>query len=152
MLTKEDGTMTENGREVLTCLMTSLFPESVMADTQENKPAFSGKTITQESLSDPNYLTFINYTTVTRAFKQFGKYKAAGPDGLKPIAYQNLTEHMTNKLIILYKAVMALGFNPSELCHAYAIFLQKPNKENYTTAKAFRGISLYSFMLKGVGF
>ena len=45
---------------------------------------------------------------------------------------------------------MALGFNPSELCHAYAIFLQKPNKENYTTAKAFRGISLYSFMLKGL--
>ena len=57
---------------------------------------------------------------------------------------------MINKLITLYKAIMALGFNPSELCQAYAIFLEKPNKENYATAKAFRGISLYSFMLKGL--
>ena len=43
-----------------------------------------------------------------------------------------------------------LGYTPKHWCTAQVIFLQKPNKKDYSEVKSFRPISLMTFLLKSV--
>jgi len=52
----------------------------------------------------------------------------------------------------LYRATLALGYIPKVWQKSKVAFIPKPGKADYTTctAKAFRPISLTSFLLKGL--
>ena len=75
--------------------------------------------------------------------------KAAGPDGIKPVALQNLPDSYIERLGKLYDAVIESEYNPMEWRKAKVIFyLCKPGKDAYDTAKSFRPISLTPFIFK----
>ena len=57
---------------------------------------------------------------------------------------------MLTPLCRIYRACIANNYIPQAWKHAKVLFLPKPGKTDYTTAKAFRPISLISFLLKGL--
>ena len=59
----------------------------------------------KSKVSIENETEFITYSYVKRAIQEFGKHKAAGPDGLKPIILQNLPKSTLEAITMLMKAV-----------------------------------------------
>lgn len=59
----------------------------------------------------------------------FGRMKAGGLDGIKPILLQNLDQYSLGRLQTLYKASVALGHVPKNWCESKVIFMPKPGKQ-----------------------
>ena len=76
--------------------------------------------------------------------------KAPGPDGIQPWVMKNLNESALDRLVILYRASMALGYVPRIWRKANMVFIPKAGKDSYKQAKSYRPISLTSFILKGL--
>ena len=149
MLKNSKGSTT-NGAEVLKELMDCHFPNSLdtiplgLNSDKRNKVSMSNNFI-----KEAKYLSFITKEKVKAAFKSFGSYKAAGPDGWKPIILQNLDDTIIEHIVSIYKASLALGYNPKAWCKSKVIFIPKGGK-TYETAKSFRPISLTDFLFKGL--
>jgi len=94
-------------------------------------------------------LDFISLEKVIWSIKSFGPEKAAGPDGLKPKIIQQLGIGL-ERLLILYRASVALGYVPSSWRKSKVIFIPKPGRDDYSKAKSFRPISLTSFLFKAL--
>ena len=96
--------------------------------------------------------SFINERSVYLAIKSFGPEKKGGPDNYKPKVLQYFVENKValKRLTKLYQAMIQLGYTPKHWCSAQVIFLQKPNKKDYSEVKSFRPISLMTFLLKSV--
>ena len=104
--------------------------------------------ISAQGLEDSGEAEFIDRVRVQEAIRTFGAYKAAGPDGFKPIVLQNMGQKALQRLTTLYKASLMLRWVPGIWRRSRAVFIPKPGKDDYTKAKAFRPISLSSFVLK----
>ena len=87
---------------------------------------------------------------VTLALEDFPSKKTAGPDGLKPILLKNLPDSYKAHLTLIYKASIHLKYVPKLWKDTNVIFISKPGKTRYDTAKAFRPISLSNYVLKGL--
>ena len=83
------------------------------------------------------------------ALKEFGPYKAAGPDELFPIMLQALPDNALKKLISLYKASLALEYVPELWRNSKVIFIPK-NKPAIKGPRDVRPISLATYMLKAL--
>ena len=94
--------------------------------------------------------TFITYSYVKRAIQEFGKHKAAGPDGLKPIILQNLPKSTLEAITTLMKASVATGYTPKGWRHANMIFIPKAGKSTYDSVSSYRPITLNSFLFKAL--
>ncbi len=147
-----DGTrVAKSPDEALGILMNKHFPSSV-----EGKKA----TGVDEWVSTPSPLPFwkgmeevISYITVDKvrlALESFGKMKAAGPDEMRPIILQKLDDSMLECITALYKATMRSGYTPTLWRTMKVVFLAKPGKSDYSVPKAYRPITLSSFVLKGL--
>jgi len=77
-------------------------------------------------------------------------YKSPGEDGIFPSLLQKGLPYVLTPLCRIYRACIAKSYIPQVWRHARVLFLPKPGKIDYTTAKAFRPISLTSFLLKGL--
>ena len=66
--------------------------------------------------------------------------KAAGPDGIKPLALQQMGPVMITRITNLYKCTIILGYVPTEWCNSKTIFILKPGKDDYSIPKSFRPI------------
>jgi hypothetical protein len=130
-------------------LMSSLFEGSLPPDpNQEGEhDGVRGRGITcgTEPLRG---LDWINKERFWWAVNQFGPQKAAGKDGIKPIALQHLPEVMVERLVIIYRACIQLGYTPRAWRVEQVVFLPKPGKPDYAHPKAFRPIALMSFLFK----
>ena len=62
------------------------------------------------------------------AFNDMNAYNAGGPDGMKSIVFQNLSDNMLNRISKIYKACIKLNYTPPQWCEADVIFLAKPEK------------------------
>jgi ribonuclease HI len=84
------------------------------------------------------------------AIKRFHPYKAPGDDGIFPALLQKGLEYLVDPLVGIYKACLCLGYVPTQWRKVKVVFIPKPGKDDYSSAKAFRPISLMSFLLKGL--
>jgi len=64
--------------------------------------------------------------------------------------YYNRGLNISTPLVHIYRASIALGYIPRIWRSSRVTFISKPGKPNYAAAKAFRPISLASFLLKGL--
>ena len=101
---------------------------------------------TNESLKD----SFITIDSVKAVFNSFGPEKAGGFDEIKPKALQNLPEEMIVRLTTLFRACIALGHTPAIWTKSRVVFIPKVNKSDYSEARAWRPITLSSFLVKSV--
>lgn len=80
----------------------------------------------------------------------FDKYKSPGTDGIYPVMLQKSWQTVSSAVISIYKASLQLGYIPKRWQEVNVVFIPKPGKDDYTTPKSFRPISLTSVPLKGL--
>ena len=97
-----------------------------------------------------DFIEYISTEKVRNAMRSFGSKKAPGPDGFKPIVLKNLNEKAVIFLTSLYKMSIRTQQIPSCWRKMDVIFIPKPGKEDYTSPKSYRPITLSSFVLKGL--
>ena len=84
------------------------------------------------------------------AIDSMAPYKSPGVDGIYPVLLQRGLKYLSTPLVHIFRASIALGYIPSIWISSRVTFIPKPGKLNYAVAKAFRPISLTSFLLKGL--
>ena len=92
----------------------------------------------------------ITWDKVLAAITSFGKFKAAGPDGIAPIVLQNLPMSIMYRYVEMYRASLLLNYVPSTWRESNVVFIPKTGRPSYDEAKAFRPITLASFQLKAM--
>ena len=97
-----------------------------------------------------DFIEYISTEKVRNAMRSFGSRKAPGPDGFKPIVLKNLNEKAVIFLTSLYKMSIRTQQIPSFWRKMDVIFIPKPGKEDYSSLKSYRPITLSSFVLKGL--
>jgi hypothetical protein len=95
-------------------------------------------------------IDYIDELKVAMAINSFGPLKASGPDDIKPIVLQMLEIGMIKKLTQLYKLIIKSGYTPRKMREMTVIFLPKIGKSDYSEPKAYRPITLSSFLLKAL--
>ncbi len=75
-------------------------------------------------------------------------WKAPGEDGLLVIVWKQIWPSIKHQILSLFHASLEEGVLPDQWRHAKIIPLKKPNKENYSMAKAWRPILLLSTLGK----
>ena len=138
LLKKGNGTMTTDTTETLQVLMDEHFPGNI--PTSEVRP--------NNELRKVEKVEWITDQRVGEAIRGFNAHKAAGTDELKPIVLQNFPSNIIRTLTIIYTACIAMGYTPTRWRESVASFIPKPKKGDYTNPRAFRPISLMSFLFK----
>lgn len=140
------GTYTKSDEETLKLLMDTHFPDNVAISTRleqgsdlESSPRqgsgdVAGRVITRERLK--------------WAINSFSPFKTAGQDGIIPAFLQKGLDLVIGYLEIILSKSLTWGHIPREWREVKIIFIPKPGRIDYNSAKAFRPISLSSFMLK----
>ena len=82
------------------------------------------------------------------AVRKFRPHAAAGPDGIKPIVLQNLSEPIIKTLLDIYEASVKLEYIPIEWRKSNVIFACKGGDRDLNDPRSFRPISLTSFLFK----
>lgn len=143
----KDGKYSNSGKETLTYMLSVHFPDSkVIHDNDQTVLPPRFKKTNKENWAVANEI--VTYSRVIWAINSFKPYKAPGPDGILPILLQEGIEILSPVLCRIFRACIALGHIPSSWKSSRVIFIPKPGKANYLEAKAFRPISLTSFLLK----
>ena len=75
-------------------------------------------------------------------------WKAPGDDGLPAAVWKQIWPVVKHRVLHLFQTSLAAGILPTQWRHARIIPLKKPEKGNYTTAKAWRPISLLATLGK----
>ena len=90
----------------------------------------------------------VTYDKLRWAIHSMAPYKSPGVDNIYPILLQWGLKYISTPLVHIYRASVALGYIPRIWRSSRVTFIPKPGKPNYAVAKAFRPISLASFLLK----
>ncbi len=91
---------------------------------------------------------FITQEHVYWAINTFGNAKVVGLDGFKPIVFKHLPDNYIKTLRILFVCSLQIGYVPKRWWQSKVTLIPKPGKADYSTAKAFRPITLSSFIFK----
>ena len=143
LIRNENNEFTMTPEETMDILMKTHFPNCEdIRDVNKEEITFE--------YGDKDVSIFINHNTVYNVMKSFGANKAPGPDELKPVILQNLPQRGYEFLAKMYRLSLANGYTSKGWRKMSVIFIQKPDKERYDTAKSFRPITLSSFLLKGL--
>ena len=105
-----------------------------------------GKICSKDSLKE----SFVTEETVRAVFNSFGPDKMGGIDEIKPKALQNLPDVAVKRLTMLFKAILEIGFTPKIWRESKVVFIPKQGKTDYTDSRAWRPISLSTFLIKSV--
>ena len=146
VLKRTDGSYTDPGRETIDMLTDTHFPAAtnVKHVTYNNR-----KNLATEDIQN-KYTAWINEQLLQRALLGFEKKKSPGPDGIKPLIFEHLTQKFISALTTVYKSAIHLAYTPKLWKQTKVIFISKPGKESYQNAKSFRPISLSNYLLKGL--
>merc|ERR1711884_141916 len=99
---------------------------------------------------DLSFDSFIDERKVKMAFSTFKKGTTPGLDGIPFQALKLIGNDGIMRITNLYKVIMEIGYTPKNWLISNLIFLPKPSKIDYSSAKSFRGISLTQTLLKGL--
>jgi ribonuclease HI len=137
-LLRADGTITTDHKEQAEELLTKFFPplpENIGGEgTRPQRAPVDMPAITMEE--------------VERQLLAANSWKAPGEDGLPVIVWKMTWHAVKYRVLELFQASLDEGTLPRQWRHAKIIPLKKPNKENYTIAKAWRPISLLATLGK----
>ena len=131
-LEKPDGSITEPGPDTLQHLTNVHFGEATKHQTTKYDDS---KYITLDKINDWNP-DWISVTKLELELHQFKNKKSPGPDGLSPLVLKNLPPVCINHILFLYKACLLLAFTPTKWKGSRVVFIPKPGKSNYKTAKS----------------
>ena len=139
-LRKRDGTYTNTTQETLDELLHTLFPDDFETEPYDITQNQRNK-LTEQKINE-----IVNTTTVTAAMKSFKPYKSPGEDGIHPIMIQKAIKQLEPYLTVLYRESIRKGRPATNWLRIKAVFIPKPGKTDYNSAKSYRPISLSSFL------
>ncbi|KAJ5494161.1 hypothetical protein N7463_010248 [Penicillium fimorum] len=137
-LVRADGTTTADHKEQAEELLSKFFPP--LPDMIEDE----GTRPQREPVSMPT----IGIEEIERQLFAAKSWKAPGEDGLPAIVWKMTWPTVKHRVLDLFQTSLGEGALPTQWRHAKIIPLKKPNKENYTIAKAWRPISLLATLGK----
>ena len=149
-LKNPDGSMTEPGQETLNLLFQTHFPAATPLRKVTYRAEPDADILSLSSLIEQKYDSWINITTLDRAFSKFNKKKSPGPDGDKPIVFDHLPSNCKKIILFLYKSCVHFHYTPALWKDTKVIFIPKPGKDDYSLPKSFRPISLSNYFLKAL--
>ncbi|KAJ5100882.1 hypothetical protein N7456_006934 [Penicillium angulare] len=137
-LVKANGTTTADHKEQAEELLSKFFPS--LPDVIEDE----GPRPQREPVRMPT----VGMEEIERQLLAAKSWKAPGEDGLPAIVWKRTWPTVKHRVLDLFQASLREGVLPTQWRHAKIIPLKKPNKENYTIAKAWRPISLLATLGK----
>ena len=146
VLTKEDGSCTDPGKETIDLLTKTHFP----AATDVRHVTYNNRRNLSVADIGGKYGDWIDTNKITAALAGFEKKKSPGPDEIKPLVFEHLPPEFILILELIYKSSIHLGYTPKAWKRTRVIFISKPGKETYDKPKSFRPISLSNYLLKGL--
>lgn len=132
------GERIETTEEAVRLLMNTHFPPGATERVE----------IPTQGENEGNEVYTITDDMVKEAIKSFAPYKAAGPDGIFPALLQMEVNQISTHLAGIFTACLKFAYTPKAWQEARVVFIPKPGKASYATPKAYRPISLTSFLLK----
>ncbi|KAJ6438998.1 hypothetical protein O9K51_08401 [Purpureocillium lavendulum] len=137
-LKKGDGTVTRNRVEAAEQLLDTFFPPMpARIEAEGVRP--QRRTVTMPDLT---------LEEVEVKVMRAKPWKAAGTDGLPAMVWRQLWPVVKHRVLVLFQASLRDGVVPHQWRTAKIIPLKKPEKGDYTEAKAWRPISLLSTLGK----
>lgn len=144
-LRRGDGTFTANLADTAALLLNTHFPgckptpslkwaEYVTPTPSTEDWAVAARTVCEEK--------------VNWAVKTFLPFKSPGMDGVYPALLQWGLDVILIHLVRIFRACIAFRYIPEQWREVRVVFIPKPGKTDYSTAKSYRPISLTSFLLK----
>jgi ribonuclease HI/exonuclease III len=82
--------------------------------------------------------------------KKLKPYKAPGPDGIPNIVLTKCADLVTERLCLIYRAMLDLSLMYKPWKEFVTVVLRKPGKPNYDIPKAYRPIALLNTMWKTI--
>lgn len=150
ILKKPDGTFTDSVKNSYDLLMKEHFPE---ASRVNGAAGLTDPVPMRGRYSHPVLVDrpeWINEERLLKALHSFGKDKASGPDGIKPIVLCNLPDNAKEALLGIYSAMIELHYTPALWRKSEIVFIPKPGKTDFTNPRAYRPISLMPFFFKTI--
>lgn len=145
---KPDGLYTDNMDEVVETLMNAHFPDAVKLDNNNYSPVEETKSLKPNHLEEKDINDTIKHEKIKAAINSLGAFKSPGMDGIFPALLQKSCDLIITSMKLMYIASIKMCHIPRSWQGTYVCFLPKPDKPSYEEPKAFRPISLMSFMLK----
>ena len=144
LLKKNDDTYTKTPEESLLQLTSKCFPNFITVD-KGHKPnyGFVGPFRMEK-------IHWLSMHRLERVLEDFSTHKSAGPDQIKPIVLQNLTQLGKEFLLNLITASISCGLSPQSWLESRVTYIPKPGKSNYNSINSFRPITLANYTLKTV--
>lgn len=101
-------------------------------------------------VQDMELLNFINVENIKLAFESFKPFKSAGMDEIQPKVLTELPIGMLENITCAYRESVESGVVPYPWTQMKVCFIPKVGKESYNNPKAYRPITLSSYILKGL--
>ena len=148
-LKKPDGNYTKSITDINNLLLDTFCPDSSPIPDKPLDREMS-TSANDEIVYRHNLPNIFSPEKVKRAINSFGKNKAPGPDGIRPIALQHLDEGTFKRLSDIFEASVALKYVPKILTKSKLIFIPKPGKDP-EDPRSVCPITLSSFVFKNNG-
>ena len=140
LLKREDGSIVDED-DLGAFLMDTHAPESHAAPERSR----TNKKVRENQLKR---FSFITKESLKAAFAAFGKKKRPGPDKLTPEMLQHLPDNVLERFVWIMKYSLCLSYVPDVWIESEVIFIPKLGKTDYANPRAFRPITLQSFVFK----
>lgn len=144
-LIKTDGTYTSNNKESIDLLMTTHFPECSTVHSESEPEIIFNHNNTNDLEDIENSITI---EKIKWAINSLSPFKSPGEDGIFPALLQKAEEIVTPFLQKFFKLSLQFSYIPITWRGTLVKFIPKAGKPRYDSPKAFRPISLMSFILK----